>query len=540
MSRRSDLFGDGGEFDYVIVGAGSAGCALANRLTEKPATTVCLIEAGGPDSNPLVHMPMGFGIASYLPAGDSNWRFETVPQKHLNGRIGYQPRGRMLGGSSSINAMIYIRGSRRDYDRWAEFGATGWSYADVLPYFKKGEDQERGAGPWHGAGGPLTVSDLRYRNPLSDLFLNAAADLQLPANGDFNGERQEGVGYYQVTQRNGRRCSAAVAYLDPARSRPNLKIVSEAHAERVEFDSRRATSIRARIGKRSVRIRARREVILSAGAFQSPQLLMLSGIGPGAHLKERGVAVLCDSPDIGSHLQDHLDYTLLRHSPSPDTIGMHWPMAARFLKELSAYNKRGEGLLTTNLAECGGFVKTDPRLDEPDIQLHFIPGLVDDHGRRKHWGGGFSCHACVLRPKSRGVVRLASNDPMAAPEIDPKFLSDDDDLFRLVKAARLMNRIFDAPALKSVSGKQLYIAPDAQEAEIIADIRARADTIYHPVGTCRMGAEGRSVLDPALRVRGVEGLRVADASVMPTLVGGNTNAPSIMIGEKAADLIRAA
>jgi choline dehydrogenase-like flavoprotein len=347
------------------------------------------------------------------------------------------------------------------------------------------------------------------------------------------------MGFYQVTQRNGRRCSSAVAYLEPAKSRPNLRVFSEAHAERVVFDGRRATGVAFRLGKSTATARARREVILAAGAFQSPQLLMLSGIGPAAHLKETGVEPLLDSPDVGAHLQDHLDYTILRRTPSPDSIGVHPAMGLRFLKALDDYNKRGEGLLTSNLAECGGFIKTDPRLDEPDIQLHFIPGLVDDHGRKKHWGGGFSCHACVLRPKSKGVVRLASPDPMDAPLIDPKFLSDDDDLFRLVKAGRLIMRLFDAPAMKGLSGEQLYIGTDPTDAEIIEDIRNRADTIYHPVGTCRMGGEGRSVLDPALRVRGVEALRVADASVMPTLIGGNTNAPSIMIGEKAADLVKA-
>ncbi|MEQ1930016.1 MAG: GMC oxidoreductase, partial [Parvularculaceae bacterium] len=328
------------------------------------------------------------------------------------------------------------------------------------------------------------------------------------------------------------------AFLNPAKERATLRVISEAHAERVLIDGKRASGVRFRLGQSSAVVRARREVILAAGAFQSPQLLMLSGIGPAAHLAERGVEVIADSPDVGSHLQDHLDYTILRRTKSPDSLGVHPAVALRFFPALDAYNKRGEGFLTSNLAECGGFIKTDPRLDEPDIQLHFIPGLVDDHGRKKHLGGGYSCHACVLRPKSKGVVRLASRDPMAPPEIDPRFLSDDDDLFRLVKAGRLIMRIFDSPAMGAVDGEQLYVARNATDAAIVEDIRNRADTIYHPVGTCRMGADGKSALDTKLRVRGVEALRVADASVMPTLVGGNTNAPSIMIGEKAADLIK--
>ncbi len=536
MKNKNDGRETLGAFDYVIVGAGSAGCTLAARLSENPDVTVCVLEAGGPDTSPLIHAPIGFAfMGKKTPL---NWRFETTPQKHLNGRNGHQPRGKTLGGSSSINAMIYIRGSHADYDRWSAHGATGWAWDDVLPYFLKAEDNQRGSNGYHSIGGPLTVSDLKYKNPLSDVFLEAAAELQMPSNPDFNGDTQEGMGYYQVTQRDGQRCSAARAYLHPAMEKSNVTVITNAQTERVVFEGKRACGVQLSHKGAPKSVSAKREVILSAGAFQSPQLLMLSGVGPAAHLRTHGIGIIADRAQVGENLQDHLDWTALYKTKSSDAIGIHFAMAMRALPALSAYRKNHEGIFTTNLAECGGFLKTDTAEPETDVQLHFIPGLVDDHGRKKHLGAGITVHVCVLRPKSRGSVRLASPDPLAAPAIDPNFLSDEDDLRRLMKGARIVERIIDAPAMKAIRGKRLYLDEPADDAALEADIRARSDTIYHPVGTCRMGSDADAVVDPQCRVNGVEGLRVIDASIMPFLISGNTNAPTIMIAEKAADMIK--
>ncbi|MEM9704531.1 MAG: GMC family oxidoreductase N-terminal domain-containing protein [Pseudomonadota bacterium] len=526
-----------GDYDYVIVGAGSAGCVLANRLSEDPSVRVCLLEAGGKDTDPRIHAPLGFAFMN--PKARENWAFETAPQKGLNGRRGFQPRGRVLGGSSSLNAMIYIRGSRADYDGWAALGADGWSYDEVLPFFKDVQNQERGGDEFHGVGGPLNVADLRYKNPLCESFLEAAGEIQLPKNDDFNGARQDGVGFYQVTQKDGKRCSSARAFLDPAKERDNLTIVTNAHAARVRFEGRRAVGVEFFQGNEKRFVNARIETILSAGAFQSPQLLLLSGIGPAEHLSSNGIDVVVDNAQVGQNLQDHADYCVLHKSASPDAIGLTPRFVGKILPAIFQYARKGEGLVTSNLAEAGGFLKTDPSLDEPDVQLHFVPGLVDDHGRTKHLFAGVSCHVCVLRPKSRGEVMLTNADPKAAPLIDPKFFSDTDDLNRTVKGARIIQRIFNAPAFKAIIGERMYLKSDDDEA-LIADIRNRSDTIYHPVGTCRMGSDAEAVVDPQLRVKGVEGLRVVDASIMPRLISGNTNAPSIMIGARGADFIKSA
>ncbi len=524
-------------FDYIVVGAGSAGCVLANRLTEDEGVRVCLIEAGPVDSHPLIHIPMGFSLMGENKT--LNWCFDTVPQRHLNGRLGYQPRGRVLGGSSSVNAMIYIRGTAADYGRWEEAGATGWSYRDVLPYFKRAEDQERGESEYHGTGGPLSVSDLRYKNPLSDMFIDASLALDLPSNDDFNGETQEGVGYYQVTQRDGRRCSAAVAYLEPARKRSNLTVITGAQVDKLIIEDKRAAGIQYTNGDGIMRLKANREVLLSAGALQSPQLLMLSGIGPAAHLQDNGIDVVHDSPDVGQNLQDHFDYTIIRRVKSSQAMGYTLSRALRAIPDYLNYRK-GKGPYTSNLAEAGGFIRTSSEETEPDIQLHYVPGIVDDHGRKRHYVAGISCHICVLRPESRGSVTLKDASPRSVPNIDPNFLGTDDDLNRTLKGARLVHRILDASAFDSISSRPMYAGAGASDEELIHDIRSRGDSIYHPVGTCRMGSDAASVVDPAGHVRGVEALRVVDASIMPTLVSGNTNAPTIMIAEKIADSIKSA
>lgn len=519
--------------DYIVVGGGSAGCLLAARLSENPAHQVLLIEAGGTNQSPFVQIP--FMTIFTMPFWFKNWHYRTTPQTALNHKTKYMPRGKVLGGSSAINAMIYIRGQAEDYDQWAKTTSADWSWQSVLPVFKALESNQSIHDKWHGQTGPLSVSPLMQTNPASLAFVQAGVGCGYPENRDFNGAQQLGVGLYQVTQKKGHRHSAADAFLSPALSRPNLRVLTHATALNLLMDGKRCLGVKVRHRNSIMDCRAAKEVILTAGSINSPQLLLLSGIGPAEELAKHGIPLVHELPGVGLNFHDHPDYVHCYRSRNPNLLGFTPSGIWQLLKAFNQYRRTGQGIMTTNFAEAGAFLSTDPASQRPDTQLHFIVGLVDKHVHKFHFSRGMSCHVCLLRPKSRGRISLKSANPLHAPAIDPNFLGDERDLQLMVKAYRQSLAIMEHEALAAYRGRSLY--PAQSEEDIIRLLRQRTETIYHPVGSCKMGTDELAVVDPQLRVHGIEALRVADASVMPEIISGNTNAPTMVIAEMAARYI---
>jgi choline dehydrogenase len=527
---------DGGSWDFIVVGAGSAGCVLASRLTESGRWRVLLLEAGPEDRNPWIHIPIGYG--RLFKDRRVNWLYESEPEPGLDNRVIIQPRGKVLGGSSSINGLVYIRGQKEDYDHWRQLGNAGWSFEDVLPWFRKAEDQQRGADHFHGTGGPLHVSDPTGPHELCDAFIAAAEQCGIPRNDDFNGVQQEGAGYYQNTARRGRRCSAAVAYLRPARRRPNLRVVTGSLATRILIEDGIATGVEYRAEGRRWTARAEGEVILSGGAYNSPQLLQLSGVGPGDLLKGLGVPVVHALEGVGANLQDHLQVRIVWKSRRPCTLNDEYRNLARRCGMGLRYFLFRKGSMTASAGYAGAFFRTDERLATPDVQCHFLIFSTNRMGDRLHPFSAFTASICQLRPESRGSVRIKSADPTAPPAIRLNYLSTETDRRTLVAGLKRLRRIMEAPAMRPYVAEEYDPGPACRSDEDwLAHCRARGTTIYHPTTTCAMGSGPMAVVDQRLRVHGLGRLRVADASIMPALVSGNTNAACIMIGERASAMI---
>jgi len=523
------------KYDYIIIGAGSAGCVLANRLSASADTSVLLIEAGGRDWNPWIHVPVGYFKTMHDPRTD--WCYKTEPDPGLNNRGIDWPRGKVLGGSSAINGLLYVRGQPQDYDHWRQLGNAGWTWDEVLPYFMRAEDQERGADDFHGIGGPLSVSNMRVRRDLCDAFIEGATQCGIPARDDFNRDDHEGAGYFQLTARKGFRCSTAVGYLKPARRRSNLTIATKAQVERILFDGKDASGIVFRRSGTRVEAAARREVILSAGAIGSPQLLQLSGVGPGELLQRLGVPVVHALQGVGGNLQDHLQIRSVYKSLRP-TLNDEVNNPLRKMLIGLEYILFRTGPMSMGASQVAAFAKTDPLLETPDVQFHFQPLSADKPGAGLHRFSAFTSSVCQLRPESRGHIEIRSPDPDDHPAIHPNYLATHMDQSIAVAGMKLSRRICTSPAMAPFVAEELLPGADVQGDEaLLESAREIAQTIYHPVGTCKMGSDEGSVVDERLRVRGVDGLRVVDASIMPTIPSGNTNAPTIMIAEKAADMI---
>jgi len=524
------------KFDYVIIGAGSAGCVLANRLSADGTTTVALLEAGDSDWNPWIHVPVGYFKTMHNPKTD--WCYVTEPDPGLNGRALKWPRGKVLGGSSSINGLLYVRGQRQDYDRWAELGCTGWDYQSVLPYFKRAENQSRGEDEFHGVDGPLHVSDMTFKRPICDDFIKGVAEMGTPINDDINGHDQEGVGYFQLTAHKGRRCSSAAAYLKGIKTRPNLTIITKAMVKTIGITDGRASQVHLERQGQAMTINANEEIIVSAGAIGSPQLLQVSGIGPGALLNSLGIDVTVDSPDVGENLQDHLQIRAVYKTHKPVTLNDELSNPLQKARAGIQYLLTRSGPLSMAASQVYAFSRTRLANERPDIQYHFQPLSADSPGEGLHPFSAITASVCQLRPESRGSIHIKSADANQHPTITPNYLSTDLDCKTAIESMRFTRNIMQSNAMKDHIAEEMLPDPKATtDEEVLEQARNIANTIYHPTSTCRMGADDRSVLDPRLNVRGVEGLRVVDASVMPEIVSGNTNAPTIMIAEKAADMI---